>query len=307
MAGVGGWRSESARTHFLAAYEAGMAELPRVAESLDVPTTFGTVRAYRFGSPLVTFESPVTSPQPAGRPVVLLPGRNSSTPMWAGNLPGLLAHRTVYCVDLLGEPGLSVQRLPLTCAADQAWWFGELLIALGLDSVHLAGVSFGGWSAVNFAVHHPARVASLVLLDPVMTFAPIPIRTMVAVAPMGLPRMPDRVRRRVLRWIAGGAELRAGDPVAALIDAGTADFASRQPALTRFSDAQLGSLDMPVLALIAGRSVIHDGRLAADTARKLLPHGRVELWTSASHAINGEFPDEIAARAHRFWDGVDAP
>jgi pimeloyl-ACP methyl ester carboxylesterase len=270
-----------------------MSALSVTGECVDVPTTFGTARAYRFG------------PLPAQRPVVLLPGRNASTPMWADNLPGLLASRTVYCVDLLGEPGLSVQELPLTGARDQAWWFGELLAGLGLDSVHLMGVSFGAWTAVNYAVRHPARVASLTLLDPVLTFAPIPIHTMLAVAPMGLPKTPQWLRRRVLRWIAGGADVGERSPVAALIDAGTADFALRQPAPTRFCDAQLRALDMPVLALIAGRSVIHDGRRAADTARKLLRHGEVELWPSASHAINGEFPDEIAARAHRFWDGVD--
>ena len=290
---VGGWRSEPARAHFLAAYEKAMSALSVTGECIDVPTTFGTVRAYRFG------------PLSAQRPVVLLPGRNASTPMWVDNLPGLLASRTVYCVDLLGEPGLSVQELPLTGAQDQAWWFGELLAGLGLDSAHLMGVSFGGWTAVNYAVHHPARVASLTLLDPVMTFAPIPIRTMLAVAPMGLPKTPEWLRRRVLRWIAGGADVSQRSPVAALIDAATADFALRQPAPARFTDAQLRALDMPVLALVAGRSVIHDGRRAADTARKLLRRGEIELWPSASHAINGEFPDEIAARARRFWDGVD--
>ena len=290
---VGAWRSEAARAHFLAAYELAMSALSVTGECLDVSTTFGTVRVYRFG------------PLPTERPVVLLPGRNASTPMWADNLPGLLVRRTVYCVDLLGEPGLSVQGLPLTGAQDQAWWFGELLAGLGLDRAHLMGVSFGGWTAVNFAVHHPARVASLALLDPVMTFAPIPMRTMLAVAPMGLPSTPEWLRHRVLRWIAGGADVSERSPVAALIDAGTADFTLRQPAPTRFTDAQLRALDMPVLALIAGRSVIHDGRRAADAARKLLRHGKVELWSSASHAINGEFPDEIAARAHRFWDEVD--
>jgi hypothetical protein len=29
--------------------------------------------------------------------------------MWRVNLPSLLTRRTVYCIDLLGEAGLSVQ------------------------------------------------------------------------------------------------------------------------------------------------------------------------------------------------------
>lgn len=61
-----------------------------------------------------------------------------------------------------------------------------------------------------------------------------------------------------------------------------------------------------MLALIAGRSVIHDARRAARRARELLPRGQVELWPDASHAVNGEFPNEIAARAGQFWDEVDA-
>jgi hypothetical protein len=31
----------------------------------------------------------------------------------------------------------------------------------------------------------------------------------------------------------------------------------------------------------------------------------VELWPAASHAINGEYPDEIATVAARLWDEVD--
>src|SRR5918998_6381341 len=106
MTEVGRFRTAHARAHFLEAYRAALAELPPPAESFYVSTTFGTVRVYRFDGPEVP-------------PVVLLPGRNASTPMWGDNLPGLLAHRTVYAVDLLGEPGLSVQARPLTSSADQ--------------------------------------------------------------------------------------------------------------------------------------------------------------------------------------------
>lgn len=290
---IGRFRSDAARAHFLAVYQYCLADLPPYDQTFDIPTSFGTVRVYRF-------------PGPDGRPVVLLPGRNASTPMWADNLPGLLAHRTVFTVDLLGEPGLSVQEHELGSAEDQAQWFDEMLVGLALTSPHLMGVSFGGWSATNYAVLKPGRVSSLTLLDPVMTFAPIPVRTMVMMIPMGLPNVPEGLRRWVLRWIAGGAEVDDSVPAAALIASGTRDFVLHQPAPTLFTADQLRTLDVPVLALIAGRSVIHDAERAAASARKLLPHGRVELWPEASHAINGEYPERIAETAAAFWAEADA-
>lgn len=66
------------------------------------------------------------------------------------------------------------------------------------------------------------------------------------------------------------------------------------------------ALDIPVLALIAGRSVMLDAALATARARRLLPHGQIELWADASHAVNGEYPAEIAKRAGAFWADVDA-
>ena len=41
-----------------------------------------------------------------------------------------------------------------------------LLDALGLDRVHLAGESLGGWLAVKFAAHHPERLHTVILSAP---------------------------------------------------------------------------------------------------------------------------------------------
>lgn len=270
-----------------------MAGLPPFTESSDVPTSFGAVHAYRFDGPA------------SGPPVLLLPGRNASTPMWRANLSGVLKGRTAYCVDLLGEAGLSVQDRPITGPDDQAQWLDETLAGLGLDVVHLMGVSIGGWTATNCAVRRPGRVASLTLLDPAMTFARIPVKTALVSAALFAPGVPEALRRRVLRWIAGGADADDSVPEAALISAGSNDFVLRSAMPKVFTDAQLRSLDVPVLAFLAGRSVIHDASRAAARARNLLPNGQIELWPDASHAINGEFPDRIAERAHQFWDRVD--
>jgi pimeloyl-ACP methyl ester carboxylesterase len=94
-------------------YSTAMAELPPCSDR-DIATSLGTVRAYRFDGP-------------AGSPVLLLPGRNASTPMWRVNIAPLMQHRTVIAMDLLGEA----------------------LAGLGLDRVHLMGVSIGGWTATN--------------------------------------------------------------------------------------------------------------------------------------------------------------
>jgi pimeloyl-ACP methyl ester carboxylesterase len=181
----------------------------------------------------------------------------------------------------------------------------DAVAGLGLDRAHILGVSIGGWTAVNYAVRRPGRAASLALLDPVMTFAPVPVKALLVSAGMFLP-VPESVRRRVFSWIAGGADVDESLSEAALIAAGSTDFALRKAMPRSFTDDELRSLDIAVLALIAGRSVMLDAALATARARSLLRQGQIELWADASHAINGEYPAEIAKRAGAFWDDVDA-
>ena len=288
---VGHFKGEQARTHYQSIYDAAMAGLP-AGEPTDVPTSFGTVRAYRFDG------------ASAGPPVMLLPGRNASTPMWRVNIPALLEHRSVIGIDLLGEAGMSVQDKPITGPDDEAQWLDDTLAGLGLDRVHLMGVSIGGWTAVNYAVRRPGRASSLALLDPVFTFAPVPLKAMVISAGMFLP-LPDKLQGKVFSWIAGGADVDASESETALISAGSTDYALHKAMPKLFTDEQLRSLDIPVLALIAGRSVMLDAARAAARARDLVPRGQVELWADASHAINGEYPAEIAETAAAFWNKVD--
>ncbi|WP_214408213.1 alpha/beta fold hydrolase [Pseudonocardia lacus] len=278
---VGGFTSDAGRARFVAAYAEAMAEMPEPTATDDVRTSFGVVRTYRFGPD-------------GGPPLVLLPGTASSSPVWADNIPSLLRiGRPVVTVDLLGEPGLSVQTRPITDAADQAGWLGETLDGLGLSSAHLLGLSFGGWSAVNLAVHRPDLVASLALLDPASTFGRIGAKVVLFSLGATLP-LPRRLKRASLRWIAGGVD--ADDfAVGRMISTGMREYRRALPFPAYPTDAQLRAVSAPALVVIAGRSIIHDPAKAAARAR-LVPNATVELWPDASHALNGEFPDRVADR-----------
>ncbi|MGU3432085.1 hypothetical protein ACNHUS_03625 [Actinomycetes bacterium M1A6_2h] len=104
---LGHFKDDAAEARFVEIYNEGMARLPTPSLTIDVPTTYGTVRAYRF----------VDSDD---IPLLLLPGRQSSTPLWASNIAPLMGRRPYWAIDLLGEPGLSVQRAPITDSADQS-------------------------------------------------------------------------------------------------------------------------------------------------------------------------------------------
>lgn len=287
---VGHFVSRTAFARYLDAYRAAA---PAFAAQFDVPTGLGVVRVYRYDGP-------------AGRtPVLLLPGRGSGSPMWRTNLASLVAQRTVFSLDLLGDAGLSVQSGPIADAADQARWLDEVIAGLGLARVHLLGVSMGGWLAVNAAVHTPDRIASIMVLDPAMTFGRIPAKAVIASIALVVPRFPGGLRRRVMSWLAGGAPVDETLPEAELLDAAATGFVVRQSAPRVFDDDALRALSLPVLAIIAGRSVIHHPARAADRARRLLATGQVELWPDASHAVSGEFPDRIAERSRRFFGAVE--
>ncbi|MFC7342128.1 alpha/beta fold hydrolase [Saccharopolyspora griseoalba] len=171
---VGHWKSAAGHAEFEAAYAAAMRELPAASEVRDVRTAFGFVRVYR-------------SAGAGGEPLVLLPDRASASPVWADNLPSLLRVGDVYAVDLLGELGRSVQEVPITDDADQAAWLDQVLEELPQERFHVIGLSIGGWTAANLAIHRPQRVATPTLIDPVHTFDSIPAWTAFRAIPASVP------------------------------------------------------------------------------------------------------------------------
>lgn len=281
---VGHWDGREGHERFVRAYTEAFQEMPEPEETLDVRTDHGIVRVHRFAGST-----------DREHPLVLLPGRASASPVWADNLPSLLEVGDVYTIDLLGEPGMSVQERPIEDDEDQASWLHQTLRALPEDGFHLVGLSIGGWTAVNLALRRPEPVVGLITIDPVFVFADIPLGTVVRSLPATLPRLPRSWRDGFNSWTAGGAPVE-DEPVAEMIEAGMQHYTLRLPQPTRIGEEELAGLDVPVLAIIAEESVMHDAASAVEVAERALPEdATVNLYPGASHAVNGEHPHRIAA------------
>ncbi|MFF8956868.1 alpha/beta fold hydrolase [Streptomyces sp. NPDC014894] len=100
-----------------------------------------------------------------GPPCVLSAGLGLSWFDWDPVVPLLAPHRTVVRFDRPGH-GLSAPALVPPSAAGEAHRVAAVLDALGLDEpAAVVGHSIAGFHAEAFARLHPARTASLVLVD----------------------------------------------------------------------------------------------------------------------------------------------
>ena len=283
---IGHFISEKGKEDFQIAYDESMALLPKPNETKDIKTKYGTIRAYYF----------TKEENKHKEPILLLPGRGASTPMWVPNLEGLREKRPVYTIDLLGEPGMSVQTKVIENQKQQAEWLHEVIEGLGLEKVHIVGVSIGGWTTMNLARYNPERIATASLLDPVFVFAQISIKMILASIPASVPIVPKFIREKMLSYVSGGAEINDDEPIAKLIESGMRNYKLKTPAPDLFSKEDLKNINIPVLALMAEKSTMHNSAKAVETGEKYVKDIDIVNWKNASHAINGEFSNEVNAR-----------
>jgi pimeloyl-ACP methyl ester carboxylesterase len=97
-----------------------------------------------------------------GAPALLLNGGTMSMGAWEPVARPLEERFRVIRCDLRGQ--LLSPGTPPPTFSGHASEVVRLLDALGIDSVHLAGASFGGFTALTLAAEHPQRVRSLVAI-----------------------------------------------------------------------------------------------------------------------------------------------
>jgi pimeloyl-ACP methyl ester carboxylesterase len=100
-----------------------------------------------------------------GRPVVaLLHGSGGNRATWWQQVVRLVDAVTVVTLDLRG----SGRSTDLAEAAGPVQWAADLEAvrrALGVEAWHVVGHSSGGWPALRWAVEHPSRCRSVVVLS----------------------------------------------------------------------------------------------------------------------------------------------
>ena len=277
MSGI--WKSEAGKQGVLARYRAFLGMWPQPNAQRMVPTRHGETFVIESGE---------------GPALVLLHGSASSSFMWLRDAMLWGQRFRVIAIDMIGEPGLSAENRPALKSGAYAEWLDDVLAQLGVEKCALAGISLGGWLALDYASKHPERIRAVAAMCPggvgrhknVLAWA-LPLMLL---GPWGI---------RKVREIIAGPKPKDGQAMPAAVtdflQAVFANFRPRREKVPVIGDAALTRLTMPVLAILGGQDAMVD---TDGTRRRLEAHvPRAEIvWLPEQ----GHFLRDQAARIDAF-------
>ena len=247
-----------------------------------------------------------------GPPVVLIHGHSLNLRLWDAQVAPLVDGG--YRVIRYDVRGHGRSEAPATGYTWENYSLDlrDLLDGLGIDApVHLVGLSMGGGIALQFAVDHPQRVASLVLVDstvPGFTYSPEFSATIEELTQVARSEGPRAALERV--WLSHpifDGIRRFPDRFEFLKGIVLAYPARDYLDETEYPQPQwqvidrLAEIRAPTLVLV-GEDDLPDFRLIADILAANISTARQEVIADAGHLLNLEQPQAFNEALLHFLD-----
>lgn len=259
----------------------------RVLEQWPVPKTELHVLT-RQGSTFVVACGPENAP-----PVVLLHGSMANSAAWIPDVALWSTKFRLFAIDMIGEAGFSARVRPDLAEDAHALWLDDVFEGLGLGSgrarVAIVGTSLGGWLALDYANRRPAAVRALALICP----AGIGHQKNFLLKVLPLLLLGAWGKRRMWELVFGPTPKvlpQEMQPLAALMESVGRAVKPRVVRIPRLTDAQLGELGMPILAIVGGRDVLLDSQGTRDRLHRAAPHAEICFIEDGYHFLPDQAP-----------------
>jgi pimeloyl-ACP methyl ester carboxylesterase len=274
-------------------YQAIMNHWPVPYKELTIPTSFGET--------YVIVSGPEGAP-----PVVLLHALFATAASWCHNVEALSQSYRVYAVDIVGEANRSCSLKPAKSLDDFLQWFTELIDGLGIDTLYLAGNSYGGFTGAYYAMKLPGRVRKLVLIGPAATVHSMPAFYVHMFIPkmiyIFLPKLPglNKVARWSVDWMHNGLPR---DPLWEPLFYHIMIFglAINQIFPRVYSKEEFAQIKAEVLLILGEKETIYKPKTAISAAKELIPGVEIELIPDAHHVTALAQPDLVNQRMLQFF------
>ncbi|MEL6924657.1 MAG: alpha/beta hydrolase [Bacteroidota bacterium] len=227
-------------------------------------------------------------------PLVLLHGSNGCAPVAIEALIDLVDHFSIYAIDVVGQPNLSVASRPSMKDDAYGKWMFEILSRLQLTNVTLAGISFGGlvcWKALAF---DESKIKEAYLIVPAGIVNGNPLKAFWKVfLPMSLYKW--RQREKQMRKLVG-ALFTEDDPFALqYLSEVTLHFQMDFSPIPLIDAATAQKISTPIHIFAADNDLMFPGKKLLSRAKKIFPSiGQTILLEGSKHVPGIHHNERIA-------------
>lgn len=233
----------------------------------------------------------------SGEPVVLIHGGQMDRRMWDDQFLPYAKEFRVVRYDVRGYGRSATPAMPYSNVKD----LESLLRGLGVARAHLVGLSLGGRIAIDFALEHPERVRSLVLVGPGLSGFQWSHDEEQSFTRILRAAQAGRMEESAELWLQSGymAPAMQQPRIAARLREYSVDNAKNtlvNPLLERDIEPpaarRLGQIKAPTLVVVGTRDVPDIQRIVG-MLEKGIAGARVVRIDGAGHIVNMEKPAEF--------------
>lgn len=272
--------SQAGEAAYEAAYEAMLLRWTVPYESRFVRTRLGLTHVLTAG------------PRDA-MPIVLLPAVAVSAAEWFANVGSLSRHFRIFAFDIVGDAGLSRLFRQPRAGADYADWLSEAFMRLGIEKPAVAGHSYGGWLALQLALHRPNEVGPIALLAPASGLAPFHWHTRLIL--QLAERLPFRPGARRILELQAHKDFLLDEAFVSLMEAETRHVRTRVLFPRLFTDGELQRIASPVLLAVGEDETLYDPGAAIDRAEANFTDVQCAMLHACGHLIPQERPGALTS------------
>ncbi len=238
-----------------------------------------------------------------GAPLLLIPGFGTGLWIWFRQLSEFSKEFRTIAFDPRGISRSDAPLEPVTIRsfADDV---AAMLKALGLESAHILGASFGGFVAQEFALRYPLMTRSLVLCCTSFggpRHVPPTDSTLQALASTKGLNTEDRVRENLLLAFSPAFVERRADEVERVIKLRAQNFVPEhaylhqlQAAMAFNTEERVAGISAPTLVLSGDADIIVPVENSRNLARRI-PGAQLRIIEGGSHTFFIEQPREFNA------------
>jgi pimeloyl-ACP methyl ester carboxylesterase len=219
-------------------------------------------------------------------PLIVLHGGQSNAAAWTFDAAYWSRAFRCYVVDMIGEAGFSAPSRPPLASEAHALWLDDVMAGLGLTRASFAGVSLGGWLALDYAKRRRGAVDRLALLAP----AGIGRQKNFLLKSLPLLLLGAWGRRKVREMVFGriqGEPPPTLRPMVEMMRLIGRTIRPRIVTIPRLSDKELADLKAPMLVIVGGLDVLIDSEETRSRLAKFAPHAEVVFLPEGRHVLPG--------------------